>query len=238
MSKLKGRTLPNEFFQRVFAAQSTNGGGGGERSSSPPPMDDCSSMMSRASCAQSWDVVAFLDLRTTTEDGVCIALLPLPLTHSVLRHNLEQLQNCRVIILVTTPDTFPHVRRVLGRLDGGVRVVAAEPDGDPWLIVEYYRRTWKRLWEADTVTLWWEPNVITEHQILWRPVTDKHAIATFVGPGDRRIAVAWQGSAWSTLTSLTALPDTTFVVDVHQHAWKLTNEQEYFAFITDASKKQ
>lgn len=233
---LRGRTLPPEFFRcsRGSADATTENDGLSVHSVAATSSD---ALLGAASITRGyWDVVAFLDERACTQAGVPVGLLPLPSARSVFLHRVEQLQNCRTVVVVVTPDASAAFKRAAEASGHAcLRVATFEADCDPWLILEYYRRQRPRTWERDTVTLWWEPNVLLEHQMLWRPATDLYPVVVYETADRRRVAIAWQGDAWKALASIAEAPAGAHIVRVSQKPWDMTREADYFAYVRSHS---
>ena len=90
------------------------------------------------------------------------------------------------------------------------------------------------LWEHDTVTLWWESSVLLEHQLLWRPSTDVHALISYIGDEGKLIALAWQMSQWPAIRDMLKPEDclsTARVIKSTQKVWSLRSENDYFAYV-------
>lgn len=223
---LRGRTLPSALFQKPAARETR---------------ESTSEAGSRSGNTQNlWDVVVFLEVRDATAEGVPIALLPLPdLAANMLRLYVYQLRQCRSIVILTAPQAYAQIQHATAGLHPGIVLYCADMGIPAWTLAVQYQRLNPTLWEADTVTLWWHPGVVLEHQLLWRPSTDVNALVAFLGDEAKPIALAWQATMWPTVQKAARVEDMqVFATRCTQRVWHVSSEFEYFRFIAHRMEKQ
>lgn len=153
-----------------------------------------------------WNVVSFLDLRGETSKNTSIGSLLLP-DNTYVGHLIDQMRKCKTIIVICSLTTFVDIQKQCfndPHID--LRCVSMDTEMPFWLIAKCYRDNWPYLWDDNTITLWWNSGICLEHEILWRPVAEKHSIVAFYGNScssskdddkPKLIAVTWQNSIWS-----------------------------------------
>lgn len=245
---LRCRTLPPEFFQQAklkspltpLSSRAAGSYRGGRTAYSElSEQSSCITTASTNTLRHYWNVVAFVDVRHTTKAGLPTCLLPLPTHSSILRFHLEQLANCRRIIVLTLPHHFKDVQYSIRGVHPGLKVVSGDSDGDPKHLAAHYHSSWgSRMWEEKTVTLWWNANVLFHDPIMWRPYTDHRASLVIRSKVESGMVQgwAWQYDQWNKLNDV--FHDTAFHLQHPQQGYDLRTMDAYFHYIQCTSQQR
>ena len=213
MAGLKGRTLPVEFFERSKQHYLR----------SPQPLD----IISNASSVSiaSWNVCVFVDMRASSDNDLPIALLPIPEEHCIFMHFCNQFQACkRVFVLIQ-----PQHHTLFNRWQASSNVAFISTDvGIPYSVgIKSIRDLYSSLFDSETVTLTLESSTLTEHQMLWRPLTDAYETVRFIGEHDEVIGTAWRNPIWKDHP----IKEVMKVSKCSQRVWCLSNERRYLEYV-------
>lgn len=166
--------------------------------------------------AASWNVCSFLDLRANTDNDLPIALLPIPEDICIYMHYYNHLQPCRRIFIFIQPQHHSQFTR--WAMASNVTLVSTDISISYNNACKAVRETYDIYFDPDTVTLCWEPMVLIEHQLLWRPSTDIHESVQFMGEDGALICKSGNNSE-------------PHISRCSQKVWRISCEREYFLYV-------
>ena len=219
---LKGRTLPAEFFEK---ARSSRLSGSSRHLRSPSNVGYIGDTISNASSISnsSWNVCVFFDLRSVSDNDLPIGLLPIPEEPCIFLHYYNHMQACKRIFVFIQPQHYS----LFTKWSSPTNVTLVATDGSiPFAsCVKTTRDSYGSYWDAETVTLCWEQNIVLEHQLLWRPSTDAYDTVKFIGENGT-IATAWHNQNWKEYPAITISK----TLKCSQKIWKVSSEREYMEY--------